>query len=129
VPGWQYIGLVFAHDQIDLRQRLLSLQLSQGIKRVRRASPANFTIINAQALQPFKSQTAQGKSVVRRCQRAGFVPGLSGWQNPQFIQRKLSACHLRQASVGQMGRVKSPSKNTQPLGVRHQTQSCRCKKC
>ena len=129
VPASQGLGLVLAHDQVELRTLILCLQFMERIDGVGGATAPRFTVIDHGSIDNGKGQAAHFQAVFCGCQQTLLVPGKAGGNHVQNIQAELLKRSLRHGHMGSMRRIEGATKQADfPCLQTAHTQSRRGKK-
>ena len=107
--------LIRAHDEVQLRSRILQLQRLQRIDRKGRARSVHFSRVNAGACQTSKCEPGHGQAMCRLTQAPAFVPSLPGRNNQQPVKHKLLKGRLRQRHVRIVRGIERPPKHPDAL--------------
>lgn len=124
MPPRESHQLVATDEQKEHGIRLFGLQHFQCVNGVARPRPLDFTLIDADAVQPTEGQLRQLQPMFSGAQRPVFVPCKTGWNDFELVQLQLLNGRLGQCQMRVVRRVKGTAKNTDTL----QTQSLRTRK-
>ena len=96
---------------------LIGFSLAQAQTDViaqRRAIMKGVGQANADVGKIAKGEARHGQAMLGRGACLGFVPGLAGGEDAQFVQHEFIERSLRQRHMGTMGWIECPAKHAKP---------------